>query len=456
MKNIYIQKMNGVISQEKMKRILKIALPLMIQGLVFQMQSLTDKAFLGNIDTHYVSAIGAAQLPLTATMDSLVAISTGLIILVSRLYGADDKKGITKYVKSAIFYNSLISIALFFIWQTQITSILTFFQVSSEIMQYSEQYIRICSSFLLFLGLDSSLQAMLQGIGETRIIMYAGILKVGLNIFISWILIFGHFGFPALYVTGAAIGTLAANLCLMMFLFTYCFIVRRKEFGLYKNARLWFDRHSYGTIFSLGVPTGIEYLLWNGSNLILIRFINGFSYQDMAIYTITFGFQCIIYALFEGSSKAAMTLIGHSLGATDQKSASAFFRNSMILNFAIVLLACIVFCLCPSQLLGIFTKDTQIVTRGIPYLCFMGIIMLPQSMNIICGNGIRAYNDTKWMLYSQIIGSILVVGFSWYFVSIRHMGMMSIYFTIFLDETIRAGVNYVYYMKRYDSGRVRK
>ena len=65
-----------------------VAFPLMVQGIVFQLQSLTDKAFLGNLDTKYVAAIGSAQGPLISIADSLIAISMGLTIIVSRLYGA--------------------------------------------------------------------------------------------------------------------------------------------------------------------------------------------------------------------------------------------------------------------------------------------------------------------------------------------------------------------------------
>ena len=52
--------------------------PIIIQGLVYELQSLTDKAFLGYLKTEYVSAIGAAQLPLNATMDGLVALSLAI------------------------------------------------------------------------------------------------------------------------------------------------------------------------------------------------------------------------------------------------------------------------------------------------------------------------------------------------------------------------------------------
>lgn len=126
---------------ERIKRIFQVAFPLIIQGLVYQLQSLTDKAFLGNVDTRYVSAAGAAQMPYLATMDSLVAVSTGLIIIVSKLYGAGKKEKISAYVKSMSIYHTIVTTAVFVLWFCFTPAILDFFQIDHEIIRYSISYV---------------------------------------------------------------------------------------------------------------------------------------------------------------------------------------------------------------------------------------------------------------------------------------------------------------------------
>lgn len=432
----------------RINRIFKVAFPLVVQGLVFQLQSLTDKAFLGNLDTRYVSAVGAAQMPLGTTFETLSALSTGLIIIVSHLYGAKKKDEIAPHVKSAAFFTSLISLLFFAMWQFGTADILSFFKIDESIIGYSITYTKICAFYFLLLGIDTSLQAMLQGIGDTKPIMYAGILKVFLNIFISWVLVFGKLGFPAMHVTGAAIGTIAANVIAFLFIIGY-FLINREKYGITIFDRQWLDIKAYGAVVKLGIPVSLEYLLWNSSNLLLIRFINGFSYLYMAIYTLSFGFQCIIYVIFEGTSKATLALMGQCFGAKEPEKADKYFFTSIGVNFVIVIIAAIIFCCIPGPLLSIFSNDKEVIQNGIPYLMFIGIIMIPQSMNVICGNGIKANNDTKWMLISQILGSTLVVTISTILVGVLHMNMMAIYFTIFLDETVRGGINFLYYRKKY-------
>ncbi|MBE5851773.1 MAG: MATE family efflux transporter [Lachnospiraceae bacterium] len=429
------------------KKIIVVAFPLMVQGIVFQLQSLTDKAFLGNLDTKYVAAIGSAQGPLISIADSLIAISMGLTIIVSRLYGAEQFDELKEKVRSSLFYSSLLGMLVFLLWQFGAYPVLAFFQVSSETIGYAATYIRICSWFMLLIGIDSTLQSYLQGIGNTKPIMYAGVMKVIVNIVLSWILIFGKLGFPALYVRGAAIGTLIANVLSTVYLLFYCMVFKKKEYALVVPSREWLDARSYQEILKLGIPCGLEYFLWNFSNLILIRFINGFSYQSMAIYSITFGCQCMVYAVFAATSRGTLVLIGHDIGAGKRKDANKKFYACVMLNALIVSIAAGCFMIMPQSLLGLFSNDAEIIRQGVPYLIFLGIIMFPQSMNTLCGNGIKAKGDSKWMLISQIYGSAIVISVSTVLIKLFHMDMMAVYITLFLDEGFRGFINYRHYRK---------
>lgn len=435
--------------KNKIMQLLGISLPLIVQGLVFQLQSLTDKAFLGNMDTRYVSAVGAAQMPYFALSESMVAVCLGIVIITANLVGAGKKEELPRYIKSASFYGTLLGLGIFLLWMTNAHGILTFFKVDQTIMEYSVQYIQICSGFYLLLGMDAALQAVLTGQGETRVIMYTGILKVGLNIVLSWILIFGYLGFPALHVAGAAIGTLLSNVAAFLFLLLYCICKKKQEFRLHILNREYVDWKAYRRVIALGVPAGLETFLWQGSNLILVRFINSFSYLDMAVYTLVFGMQCFVIVFYGSNCKAAMTLIGQCIGGGQREKAGSYFNAAFLLNTGMILVFAAAFFLFPKVLLDIFSNDQMVIETGGFYLKLVGIILFPQSMNLLCGNAIRANGDTRWMLYSQILGSAEVIGMSYAFIKLAGMGITAIYLTLFLDEAIRGSINYVYYRKKY-------
>lgn len=435
--------------KEKINRIMYIAFPIIVQGIVFQLQSLTDKAMLGNMKSIYISSLGAAQFPLNTTLDSIMALGIGLIIYVSRLYGAGEKECIKGYVKSFAFYSTGISIIVFFIWFVFTNQILEILNVDSAIIGNSAIYIKICSFYIFFIGMDTALQGMLQGIGNTKPIMVAGVTKVLLNIIISYLLIFGKMGFPKLNIVGAAVGTLVANLISVMILFIYCFIIKKHSYHLHLDKKSWINTFYFKKMVALGIPTAMEYFLWNASNLVLLGFLNGFSYLATAIYTLTFGIEIVIYAFFNSTSKATMTLMGQSVGAKNRREANEFLFLCMALNTTVVLTSIAVFLCASGPILSIFTKDSTIISSAKPFLIFTGFIMIPKSLNVVIGNGIRAYGETKWMMYSQIIGSVFVVLCSFLLIEILHFDMIAIYMTLLFDELIRASINFAYFIRKH-------
>ena len=441
--------------KNKLKKIWMIALPIVIQGIVFQIQSLTDKYFLGNLDPIYISALGAAQFPFTASLDAFAALGIGLVIYTSQFLGAKKRAEIGDYTKSSILYSSCFSALLFGMWFIFVIPILKLLHVDTAILSESACYIRICSFYILLLGIDITLQSMLQGIGKTKPIMIVSLMKVLLNVVISYILIFGYLGFPAMNIEGAAIGTLCSNLIAALSLIFYCFVLKRKEYALHKRPHAYFNWKPYMNTIKIGVPTAMEYFLWNASNLVLLAFLNSLSYEATAVYTLTFGIEVVIYAVFNGTGKASMTLIGQDIGAADYKSANAYIKICITVNSLLIGICIAIFALFSKGILGIFTESKDLVNLASPYLIATGIIMFPKSLNVIVGNGIRSHGDTKWMLYSQIIGSILVVSCSFVLVKVFNLGITAIYITLFLDESIRASINGIYYKIKYSTPNTR-
>lgn len=437
--------------KHKFFKIWMIALPIVVQGIVFQIQSLTDKAFLGNIDSKYLSALGASQAPFYTTMDTVFALMTGVVILSSQAYGAKEWKQAKRYTLSGAAYGSVITLFVFLMWFFMTENILTLFRVDPIILPYGVEYIKICSFSFLLLGLDSALQAMLQGYGNTKPILICGLAKVVLNFVISYILIFGKLGLPALELAGAAYGTLIANIVSSLLLFIYCFVVKKEEYELCEDVREHISFNDYKTILKIGVPTALEYFLWNASNLVLMAFLNSMSYQATAIYTLTFGIEVIVYMVFNGTGKASMSLIGQDIGAGDYHSADDYMKLSVGINVILVSICTGIFYLYGNLILGIFTKDSTLIEKAAVFLVFSGFIMFPKSINVIIGNGIRAYKDAKWMLYSQIFGSIFVVSFSFLLVYVFKLGIWSIYITLFCDEALRAFINLVHYVRKHSS-----
>lgn len=421
--------------------IMKIAVPIIIQGMVFHLQTIVEKVFLGNLDINYLSAVGVAGFPFNTTVNALTAFCTGLTIIVAQKYGAGKVKDIGVCVNTAIAYNSLISILLFAAWFIFPNTIFKIMRVDSDILPYCNDYVRFLSlSFILF-GVDVSLQAALQGMGKTKPIMYAGLMKVLLNIGLGWIMIFGKYGFPAMGVKGAALATTISNFigCYVLIIYFAYSKMLSSYFSL--KEILHFRLNKCKEIIRLGLPTGTEYFIWNVSNLMLLSLLNQQTVIVIAIFTITFAIEFVVYTIFNGIARSTLTLVGYLIGRNNEEGAKKLMTSSIRYSLIVVTVFCIIFILTPESILMIFTKDKTIIHTAAFYLMVRALTMYPKCLNVVVGSGIRAIGDVKWMLNTQIIGSVFVILFSYTMTHGFRTDVFIIYLTLFMDELLRATLN---------------
>ena len=101
----------------------------------------------------------------------------------------------------------------------------------------------------------------------------------------------------------------------------------------------------------------------------------------------------------------------------------------------------------PEQIIALFTKDTTVITTSSVYLLIVGINLFSKSANIIIGNGIRGSGDTKWMLFTQLLGTVGIVSVAAFFVFVCKLEIVGVFFAVLVDEAVRALVNLWKYIR---------
>jgi Na+-driven multidrug efflux pump len=101
----------------------------------------------------------------------------------------------------------------------------------------------------------------------------------------------------------------------------------------------------------------------------------------------------------------------------------------------------------PKQILGIFTNDISYINYAASFFFILSVTMFPRAINNVIGLGIRGMGDTKWMLYGQIMGTILVITLSYILSFIVKMGLMGIFVAFLIDEFIRGVINLLRFWK---------
>ncbi len=431
-----------------LKKVLMIALPMIIQGLVIQFQTLINRAFLGNLKVEYLAAVGNTIFPFYATITVVIAVSTGLTILIAQNIGAKQVAAAKEYLHNSIFYSSILALILFVLWFFFPGIIFAVMGVDKVLMGYCVGYVRIISFFLILLGIDISIQAALQGAGITKPIMYSGLARILCNVLLDWIFIFGHLGFPKMGLYGAALATAISNIAAIMFLLFYSLKSKRLPFKI--NLREVFGSKNFDKfkdVLRVGLPTGFESLIWYIGILLFLRILNHLDELAVGIYTLIYGIDIAVYGIYNGLARASLTLVGNKIGEENETEAKKVLTSCLKYNYVVVGVIFLVFLLYSKQILGIFTKDVTLIDKSVFFFIIMSFTLFPRSLNVIVGSGIRGFGDTKWMLYTQILGTVFVITFANMAVFVFQLGITGIYITIFMDEFFRSVLNSLHFYK---------
>lgn len=438
-----------------LKPLLAIALPIMISNVISQIQMLIDRLFLARVDDIYMSALSNIMTPLWTSMSFVFSLSIGASIIISQSIGAGEKERAKEYCASLWKWHNGFGIFLFVVWFFFSKYIFIAMGVDESLIPMCMDYTKIYAPVLIVLPMGAAAMVTFQTSNYTMPLVFQGVLRSVLNIVLDWIFIFGEFGFPAMGMKGAAIATTIAEVVGAVVVLFFC-VFKKDMISMPKLIQIVKGRFSnYITGCKLGVFTALEDFLWNGGNLVLIVILNSIDVMAAGIYSVVFTVEILAVVVIGSLGNGDMTLTGEAVGRKDSTQYSKVtrlaFLSSALVSF-VTLVLCIVI---PEQMIGLFFKDENIIKSSVIFMWFMGINLFSKSGNIILGNSIRGYGDTRWMLYTQIFGTVFVIGLALLFVKVFKWGIAGVFVAVIFDEFVRCMINlfrYKYILSRLKKG----
>ena len=433
---------------EYKNKLVKIFVPIMLSNLIAQIQMFIDRIFLGRMDILYMSAVGNATAPMWTTMSFVFSLAMGASIIISQAVGEKDIEKSKDYAASLIKFHNVIPVLLFLFWTFCSPLVFKLMGVSENVMKPCVTYTRIYAPVYLIIGLGASYSVVFQTSNYTKPLVAYGILRSVLNIILDYLLIFGNFGFPRMEIAGAALGTTIAEYVGAIYLM-YITITKKDKFftspGLKRILGTKF--RPYLKSIKLGLPTACEDLLWNLGNLCIIRILNTINEMAAGIYSMVFTVEILFVVVIGAIGSGTLTLTGEATGAKDIKLYRNVVKTAVKWAFLVAAFALIFVSIFPRLTLSLFTTDKEVIEMSVIYIILVTVNLFGKSGNIIFGNGIRGYGDTKWMFFTQALGTVGVVGLSCLCVFVFKLGMLGVFIAVLCDEAIRAVINFIRFLK---------
>jgi len=243
------------------------------------------------------------------------------------------------------------------------------------------------------------------GIGETRVVMIADILGVALNLPLTYMLVFGVGGLPALGIAGAAWATIVSTLLSVgLFLAFYMAKAHRKRFFI--AGSLVLDRPILRRYLRLGLPSGVEMFLNVAAfNLFMLMF-QSYGVVEAAAAAIVLNWDILSFIPMIGLNVALISLVGRYIGEGNLGKVRQVIISGFIMGFGYSGLLALLFALQRPALVGLFlngsSDDAAILELAQPMMLGLASYAMADAAILIAGGVLRGAGDTRWMMWMSV------------------------------------------------------
>ena len=190
--------------------LLKLTLPLVLTGVVQSSLGFFETIFLAWLGPHVLAAGALVEWFYAILIVILFGTFSSVNILVAHKHGANDITGISHVLRDGLLLSVILLVPAFLLLWNMAPLFLLFGQ-SPALVELATAYLRALAWGLLPQFVLVVLYETLIGLGHTRVISIFTMLTMPIFIFMSYVLIFGKFGFPSLGIAGAGWGCTIAN-----------------------------------------------------------------------------------------------------------------------------------------------------------------------------------------------------------------------------------------------------
>jgi putative MATE family efflux protein len=391
------------------KTVLRIAVPISVQGVVTASLGMVDVMMIGQLGDTPVAGVGLANQIFFLLSLVLFGIGSGTAIFTAQYWGQRDIEKIRRVMGIGLGLGLLTAGVFTVVSLAAPEWVLGIYTTDPGVIGLGSAYLRIVALSFFMAAITEMYSITLRSVEDSRLPMVVSIVALTLNSGMNLVLIFGYLGFPAMGVIGAAIATTLARIleCGMLLWLTYRknspVAARWKELWYY-NPGLWKQ------YFVTALPTMFNELTWSlGMTTYFVIFAR-ISTDSVAAVSIAYNIDIVAIMLFSGVTGAAGVMIGNKIGAGQEAVAFQHARRFMGLSVIGGVATGTVMALAAGPLLTIY-NISETASQYTLYILLILAVTLPirvSNMVLIAGV-LRSGGDTRFTLILDTC-SIWLVG----------------------------------------------
>ena len=427
------------------KNVLNLALPIMIEQTFVMLLGVCNTMMAGHIGEEAVSAIGMVDTINMLFISFFAALSVGATVIVAQEVGKGEHKEANEIARQALVSGMIVSLIItIFLWIFRQDIINFLYGTADENVKIDAKlYIEFTLMTYPFIAIEQIANGILRGCGDTKTPMYITIFMNVINIILGYILIYGinFLNISSFGIKGAAIAIAIARvigtILIGFVLYRGSKIIKIQSLYPFK-----FNLKIQRGIFNIGLPAGMEQVIFNAGKLIVQVFIVTMGTASIAANSIAMSISQIINVPGNALCIAATTLVGQSIGRDDVKGAKSTLIY--LVKFATVCLGTIGLLFVPISewLASLYTNSEEVIhlTAVLIKANSMAIFVWP--LSFVLSGGLKGAGDTRFTMITAFIGMwIFRICIGYILGIVLGFGVLGIWIGMFIDWEVR-GIMY--------------
>lgn len=427
-----------MVERRRRQEILALALPI-IGGMTSQnILNLVDTAMVGRLGADALAGVGIASFLSFLMVAAVTGMSSAVQAQAARRVGEakHDQTAVSLNggLLFSLAYGLPVSVLLWFASGPIVHALLDDPAAADEGAAYFQM--RILA--IAFVGMNFAFRGFWSAINQTRLYMRTLIIMHVVNIFLNYVLIFGHFGFPPMGTAGAGLGT---AISIMLGTGIYFFLALRHARGSGFMEKMP-SREQIGSLLKLGLPSSIQQVLFAGGFTALFWIIGHIGTAELAVANVLINITLVAILPGMGFGIAAATLSGQALGRQQPEHAYHWAWDVCRVGAVVFFVLGLIMLIPSRQVLGIFLTDPALVELGLWPLRLVGIGIIIDGLGLILMQALLGVGASgvvmlvgvglQWLFFlpmAYLLGPILQLGLlQIWFAMTFYRGLQSVLF----------------------------
>lgn len=377
--------------------------------------NLADNIMVGAYSETALSGVSSVNQLQFLFQQLLMGAGDAAVVLGSQYWGQKRTQPIKRFAVGTLILGAALSLVFFAAACITPEGLLSLFTTSPAIRDAGVEYLRVMKYSYLIFAMTSLLLSVLRSVETVRVGFWVSVSTLVVNISLNYLLIEGHFGAPALGVTGAAVATLSARIIELIIVVVYIFCIDKKLRWRLKEL-FCFDKVLVKDYLRLSRSFLFTSLIFGSSVMLQTVILGHMNDSAIAANSVASTLYQMLKVATIGASSAASILIGKAIGSGRMDVIRTYTQTLQLMFVGIGVVTSALLFLLREPVVAMYT-DLSPETRDMALSFILVLVVtgfgtayqMPTNTGIIRGGG-----DAKFVVINDLIsiwGIVLPLSF---------------------------------------------